>query len=129
MGGGSNANAHRLYLGLDDGGALSLGWGSDSLSTVTGKSADLRGADAVGLLRGDATRVRLSLNGQQIHSQAPVGTVTGGGSIAIGAYNNGGTQGSFWSGRIYRWVVIPAFVTDAEALYIQRVLGAGIVSF
>lgn len=103
-------------------------WGSETNVTIFG-GPDISGADFVGLMRANGSVVELWVNGTRVLQRAAAGGISTTIPLVLGAFNAAGTVSSFMAGTIYRALAIPAFVTDAEALFIQHVLGAGIVSF
>jgi hypothetical protein len=110
LGGGASASANRFRIGLDNNGLFSIGWGAESANLATG---DLRGADHVLLLTGDASSRDAWLDGVLVSSAAPTGAPGGTSSVALGAWNNGGL-GNFFSGRIYSAMALNRRVTPAE---------------
>jgi len=125
IGGGAGATSKRAFIGVFTAGQLTVGWGGEAFGTnlLTG---DITGADHVFLVTGDGTTRDVYLDGVLKDSRAPTGGPDGsGGAVALGCFNNNGTQSTFWNGRIYAGLLINRRVTAAEiALITSKFTGA-----
>lgn len=101
--GASGSSANRTFLGIDTSGRVCGGVGSDSTGTIVG-SADLRNSETVVGLSYDGTGVRLFAGEAEEYSAAQASTPTTTIPYRIGALNNNGTAGSFFSGAVKKIV-------------------------
>lgn len=101
--GASGSSANRTFLGIDTSGRVCGGVGSDSTGTIVG-AADLRNSEAVVGLSYDGTDVRLFAGEAEEYSAAQASTPTTTIPYRIGALNNNGTAGSFFSGAVKKLV-------------------------
>lgn len=114
LGGGISGLSQRCNLGINAAGAAAAGWGAHNITNIFG-GGDIRGLDKVVLLTADANSVDLYVDGVQVYSAAPSGSVSGSViALSVGANNDSGTVGSFVPGNLYGALALNRRVTAAE---------------
>lgn len=118
MGGGASTGDKRAYIGISatsGTGKVTVGWGNETIGFISNFGPDLRGTDHVIVLTGDVTTREVWVDGVLVHTRAAASGPDGtGGGIALGAYNNAGSQTSFSAARIYAALAMNRRATPAE---------------
>lgn len=100
LGGGSGAGSTRAVVGVNASGFPSFGWGSAAFNHAS-YPVDIRNTDRVLVLEGDASRVRLWMDGVVIMDEASTGNPGGTTGVALGSWNNADTPSNFFTGNLH----------------------------
>lgn len=112
MGGGATTGNKRAYIGMSSTGVILAGWGA---GIGDGTATDRSGQDVVVIMTGDGTGRDLWINGTQVTIAAPTGAPDGtGGGVALGAFSDNGSIGSFAAVTFYAGLALNRRATPSE---------------
>lgn len=115
-----DVSSNGFYLGVTTGGAVRF---KLAATTVDASSGDVRGGTHVIGVTVSGTTLTLWLDGVVVGT----GTVSGTRpslALILGGLNNNGTPGNFYSGTMFKPALIPAAVSNAEAVNLSAALAA-----
>lgn len=129
LGGGNSTGNLRCFIGIGTTNRITCGWGSETYGSVP-LGVDISGGDHFALLTGNAATREVWLDGVKLDERGFSGTSPGGGAgIALGVYNNNGSQANFLNGRVYSALALNRRATADEIAqinaYLQQVLVVG----